>query len=157
MGKIAASNREAPRITRINAATIGVSIALIAIAVFLMLQLLIATGQSDDVYARYKACSDADTELMEASDYLTTQVRLFATTGDRVFMDNYFEELLETKRRDEAVAILEEQAGSEKAKENLAAALADSNELAQIEEYAMRLMVEAEGIGNLPEVIASTQ
>jgi len=119
----ASTSKRAPHITRINVVVVTISILLIAIAVFLTTRLIAVTGQSDDVYARYKACADADTQLMEASDYLTTQVRLFVTTGDRVFMDNYFEELLNTQRRDKAVAVLESEAVGEKAKADLAVAL----------------------------------
>ena len=157
MSKSTPSDIRAPRITRINVASFSLSVLLIAIAIFLTSQLIAVTGQSEEVYARYKACSDAETQLMEASDYLTTQARLFATTGDRVFMDNYFEELLETKRRDEAVATLEVYAKSEKAKEDLATALGDSNELALVEEYSMRLVAEAEGMSNLPVAVANTK
>jgi len=156
-GKPTLADEKAPHITRINVATFSVSVALIALAIFLTTQLITVTGKSDDVYARYKECSDADTQLMEASDYLTTQVRLFATTGYRVFMDNYFKELLETRRRDEAVAVLETQAGSEKAKDDLVAALKESNELAVVEEYSMRLVAEAEGMTDLPEAVENTK
>lgn len=34
-----------------------------------------------------------------ASDYLIDQVRLFVTTKDKQYADNYFRELYETKRR----------------------------------------------------------
>ena len=144
-------------ITRINAATIIVSLLLIAVAVFLTLKLIDVTGRSNETHERYKACSDADIQLMEASDYLTTQARLFATTGDRTFMDNYFEEFLETKRRDKALATLEEQGGNEKAKRDLANALKESNELALVEEYSMRLVAEAEGITDLPQPVEAIQ
>ncbi len=152
----ASTSKRAPHITRINVVVVTISILLIAIAAFLTTRLIAVTGQSDDVYARYKACADADTQLVEASDYLTTQVRLFVTTGDRVFMDNYFEELLNTQRRDKAVAVLESEAVGEKAKADLAVALGESNELALAEEYAMRLVAEAEGITDLPEPIERT-
>ena len=149
--------RRAPRITRINVVAITLSTFLVIVAMLLTTRLIAVSRHSDETYARFKACADADTQLMEASDYLTTQVRLFVTTGDRTFMDNYFTELLETRRRDEAVAILESLADSDEAKADLAEALDESNELALVEEYAMRLMVEAELIDDLPEPVEATR
>ena len=42
-------------------------------------------------------------ELMNASDYLTEQVQRFTIDGDIRFMEQYFTEAFESKRREEAI------------------------------------------------------
>ena len=43
-----------------------------------------------DATERYILCERAAKNLQDGSDYLTEQVRLFAITGQQVYMDNYF-------------------------------------------------------------------
>ena len=45
-----------------------------------------------DAAERYILCERAAKNLQDGSDYLTEQVRLFAITGQQVYMDNYFAE-----------------------------------------------------------------
>ena len=79
------------------------------------------------------------------SDYLTDRVRCFVVTGDAEYMEDFFEEVEKTRRRDRAVEDLEEllAGGDTEALSSLNAALNLSNELVGIENTAMRLMVEA--------------
>ena len=44
--------------------------------------------------------------VSKASDYLTTQARLYATTGNKEYYDNYWNEVNNTKSRDKAVESL---------------------------------------------------
>ena len=84
-------------------------------------------------------------DMQNASDYLTEQVRCFVETGEREYLDAYFEENNVTRRRENALEELaksfagtEEYAALEKAEEQ-------SMALMQTEYYAMRLTVEANG------------
>ena len=52
------------------------------------------------------ACQDAAKNLMDASDYLTNQARAFAVSGDLQYLNNYFAEANQTKRRDKALDTL---------------------------------------------------
>ena len=49
------------------------------------------------------ALENAIDSLMEASDYLTENAQRFTVHGDRRFMDQYFKEALNSKRREQAI------------------------------------------------------
>ena len=84
-------------------------------------------------------------ELQISSDYLTEQVRCFTVTGERVYLDNYFEEAKVTRRRDKALEALSEDMADSEAYNNLTAAMEKSVTLMDREYYAMRLTVDAFG------------
>ena len=44
--------------------------------------------------------------IANASDYLTNMARMYAVTGDKVFYDNYWKEVNETKTREKALGVL---------------------------------------------------
>lgn len=52
---------------------------------------------------QYILCEQAAKSLQDGSDYLTEQVRLYAMTGQREYMDNYFQEANVTCRREHAL------------------------------------------------------
>ncbi|MBR5381518.1 MAG: hypothetical protein IK136_02740, partial [Oscillospiraceae bacterium] len=84
-------------------------------------------------------------DLQLASDYLTEQIRRFAVTGEREFLDNYFIEAEIARRRDKALVSLEKHRGRTVAFHNLKEAMAQSMDLMSLEYYAARLTVEANG------------
>ncbi len=94
-------------------------------------------------------------ELQIASDYLTEQVRCFAVTGDRQYLDNYFEEAEVTKRRDNALETLQKEHKESEAIRDLSSAMTQSKNLMIKEYYAMRLAIEGYGydVTEYPEVI----
>jgi len=100
---------------------------------------------------------DAAHELMNASDYLTEQVQRFTVNGDRVFMDQYFTEAFESKRREEAIAKMNVDSKTEAALAKLQEAMDGSVKLMDQEYYAMRLVVEAKGYDGYPEVLDSIE
>ena len=51
-----------------------------------------------DATERYILCERAAKNLQDGSNYLTEQVRLFAITGQQVYMDNYFAEAADGRR-----------------------------------------------------------
>ena len=42
-------------------------------------------------------------QFIDASDYLTNEARAYATTGDKIYYNNYWREVNETKRRENIV------------------------------------------------------
>ena len=94
-------------------------------------------------------------ELMDASDYLTEKVQRFSVLGDRRFLEEYFEEAFVANHREEAIATMAEGTGTQAALEKLQAAMASSVELMDREYYAMRLVIEAQGYTEYPEVLHS--
>ena len=95
---------------------------------------------------QYNACQTAGIDMQEASDYLTDQARHFAMLGDPVYMENYFTEANETRRRDKAVESLTTYFGDSEALIDLVRSFSESVELMDTEYYSMRLVCEAMAI-----------
>lgn len=107
---------------------------------------------------RYTVCDEAIHDLKDASDYLTTQARLFVVTGNPESMLAYLEELNVTDRRGHAVQVLETSFSSDlQAASDLQQALAASDSLAESELTAMRLAASYYGITEVPKQIANSK
>ena len=96
-------------------------------------------------------------ELMNASDYLTEMAQRFTVDGDIRFLHQYFVEAFESKRREEAIAKMDVDEKTDVARKKLQVALDNSVELMDIEYYAMKLVTEAKGYSDYPEVLASVE
>ncbi|MCR4946352.1 MAG: GGDEF domain-containing protein [Lachnospiraceae bacterium] len=92
-------------------------------------------------------------ELMDASDYLTERVQRFTLNGDRRFMDEYFKEAFESNRREQAIAKMDLNDKTQKALAQLKEAMSHSVNLMNQEYYAMRLVIEAKGYTDYPDVL----
>lgn len=95
---------------------------------------------------KYIVCEEAAKQLQDGSDYLTEQVRLYVMTGDQKYMDLYFKEAKETKRREKSLAKLKKYFDKTAMFTSLQKALYCSNQLMNTEYYAMRLVIEANGV-----------
>ena len=93
----------------------------------------------------YIACEGDALMLQEASDYLTEQVRLYVHNTDDRYMENYFTEIHETRRREQALESLKKHNQDDSVERELEAALESSNGLMHREIYAMKLAAEASG------------
>lgn len=94
-------------------------------------------------------------ELMNASDYLTESVQRFTVRGDMTFLEDYFTEAFEANRREEAIQKMSETVEGSDAIQKLRTALEKSVELMDLEYYAMRLVIEAKGYTDYPEILQS--
>ena len=92
-------------------------------------------------------------KLMDASDYLTEKAQRFTVDGKRQYMDDYFTEAFETNRREAAIEKLSENENSKAALEQLQEAMAESKDLMNQEYYAMKLVIEARGYTDYPDVL----
>ena len=99
------------------------------------------------------ALESAIDSLMEASDYLTENAQRFTVHGDRRYMDQYFKEALNSKRREQAIDEMQLDPKATAAVERLQEALRHSIKLMDREYYSMRLVVEAKGIKDYPDQI----
>lgn len=97
---------------------------------------------------KYQVCEEAAKKLQSASDYLTEQVRSYVITGDSKYMDLYFKEVNETKTRQKAIQQLNKQNIDTT---EIKSALTASNDLSKTEEYAMKLVVEAQNETEYPK------
>ena len=84
-------------------------------------------------------------DMQEASDYLTEQVRCFVETGERTYLDAYFEECDGTQRREKALTQLAKTSADTEEYAALRHAMEQSLALMQTEFCAMRLSAEARG------------
>ena len=94
-------------------------------------------------------------ELMDASDYLTEKVQRFAVLGDMRFLEEYFKEAFEANHREEAITRMEAGSGADTALEKLKAAMESSVSLMNREYYAMRLVIDAQGYTDYPDLLHS--
>ena len=133
------------------------------ISLLISVLLLLATGRTassyEDMraatenYIMLKQCAD-DIEI--TSDYLSEQTRYFAATAEMQYMDNYFEEIHVTRRRENALQTLLDRLGNTEAEMWAAVAVSHSRALETQEYYVMRLTAEAYGynVKSLPEEVA---
>lgn len=104
---------------------------------------------------QYFICKDAAMELQEGSDYLTEQVRLYALTGKSQYIEAYFNEVNEIKRRENALNTLKQYFDKTESFISLSKALESSQELMQTEYYSMKLIADtkvSENISLPPEI-----
>ena len=148
----------------------GISIRVICgiatvIAIALSFYAFILASRVGDAQANVAAsekqhleCDEAIDDLLTASNFLTSQARLYVTTGRSDYMDAYVEELNKTNRRGRAVEVLRSNFSnadehSAQALKNLEDALASSNALSLIELAAMRIASSHYGVQNPPDAV----
>ena len=119
--------------------TVVLSILCVSIFLYGRAQLTVLDETTD----AYITCESDARQLQNASDYLTEQVRLAATSGDESYIKSYFNEADNVKRRESALAELKKYFGDSSAFGSLQEALNSSNNLMETEEYAMLLVCEA--------------
>ena len=96
-------------------------------------------------------------ELMDASDYLTENVQRFTIDGDMRFLNEYFNEAFENNRREKAIEKMAEDPKSAAALSQLQKAMDASVELMDQEYYSMRLVIDAKGYTDYPEILNGVQ
>ncbi len=117
-----------------------------------------AEAAASNADTRYVECSRAVNNLQDASNYLTTNARLFVTTGRRESLDNYVREISVSNRRGNAVEVLKANLAADLDAVNaLEKAFSASNGLAQSELTAMRLACDYYDIQDIPEEIAAAK
>ena len=145
------------RIRMLNAVAIVVSAVLALVALNTLEQILEADRVLSQANSDFTTCEEAADKMQIASDYLTSQSRMYIVTTDRQYLDNYLEELLVKRAREDAVATLQANLEEEGALAKLRTALALSDELAERELYAMRLVADASQLQDMPEILAQVQ
>lgn len=130
----------------------SVNIIMILVSCVLYLLLITATihvsRKYEDVHRSmddYIEFEDSEALLSEGSAYLTEQVRLYVITLESQYMENYFTEVHEIGRREQALERLKESDYGQEAYRYLEEALDNSNRLMSSEMYAMKLAATAGG------------
>lgn len=150
-------DRFAPRIQALSICALLVTIALSVVALFTVARIFTESRHAEEVRDEHETCSEAADQLMDASDLLTSESRMFVVTHRTAYMNNYLNEYLTDKRRDDALEVIRSHIEDDDAKELLEKAFVESNRLADRELYAMRLAADANGVEPLPETLGSIQ
>lgn len=101
--------------------------------------------QLQEATDRYIVTQQAAASMQSGSNYLTAQVRSFIATGDPVHAENFFQEELVTRSRDKALDVIDDQLSGTETLHYMNRAMQNSDELIEIEHYAMRLAIEGYG------------
>ena len=142
----------------------AIHIAMIICAVVISLLLVFSTHQSASVFSSLsKAAGDysvrqkAAHELMEASDYLTEMVQRFTLEGNTQYLNDYFEEVFVSRRREESITSMSESETEKSLVTQLQEAMAESTSLSYREYYAMKLVIEAREIRDYPDTLRGVE
>ena len=131
------------RIQRVSAFDIIITLALAVVFVALSLRGTGELTQMQRATDDYIQCETLARQLQSGSDYLVEQVRMYTATGQREYMDNYFEELNTTRRRETALEYFAENYSDTDAFTLLKSAMSTSQNLSYTDRYAMRLTAQA--------------
>ncbi|MCR5402781.1 MAG: GGDEF domain-containing protein [Butyrivibrio sp.] len=125
---------------------------------------IISTSQSSeykegtDITDEYHRIEEDSRMVQAASDYLTKNVQFFVMTGKVKYLNDYFQEANETKRREKAIEDLNQMKDVDSLVILLEESVKKSMELMQLEYKAMRCAAEGYGLdlSSLPEEIQNT-
>ncbi len=139
-----------------------INISLIIGAVLVSALMFVSTFRLSSSFRRVTETSEqqielrkAARELMDASDYLTEKVQRFTVTADMRFVQEYFDEAFIAHHREEAISRMSTGTASEEALKVLKDAMKESLALMNTEYYAMKLVIEAKGYTDYPELLQS--
>ena len=159
MKSLAFHREQGPSIRFLNLIMLAAALIISGILSWAMTRTTQLYNESHEVTQNLIQLEENSSDLMEASDYLTEQIRAFVVTGEKRFLDNYFEEANVTKRREKALDTLKNSNEESVSYQNLLNAMYNSKELMYTEYYAARLAVEGYGydINDYPEEIQNVK
>lgn len=139
----------------LNYILIGLALLVAAVLLYVTSQAAESGEALQDATENYIAWQQSALEMQDGSRFLTEQVRCFVVTGERQYLDSYFRETTETRRRGKALDALSEEMAGTSAYTALESAMKQSTELMVQELYAMRLTIAAQGYDprGYPEVL----
>ena len=138
-----------------------ISIFAVVISGLLVFSVVYISQKNEEINVstqNYIVSKNAASDVQLASDDLTNDVRLFVTTAKKEYMDSYFVEANETRRRENAIDIIHELTEGtsihETVHNDVTEAYNESQELMKLEFYAMKLICLYEGVSfeEYPEV-----
>ena len=127
------------------------------IVIFMTFRLTNTFQRLSEAEELHTELGNAAHELMDASDYLTESVQRFTVNGDMRFLEQYFTEAFESNRREEALERMNVGKNTSSALQQLKEAMNHSVNLMNQEYYAMRLVIEAKGYTDYPEILDAVE
>lgn len=143
MGNIESDNEKKVkwiRIKRFSSMSIIVAAVLSVFFIFVSIKGILDFKALEANTEQLIACENAAKDIRSASDLLTNDVRLFAMTSDRKYMDSCFEEANITRSREKAIEKFEAMFPDNIFITDLNKAVSESEKLMQTEYYSMRLI-----------------
>ena len=143
----------------INIIMIVIAFIISAVLVVSLYMLTYKYNEMNQSTATYVEWEKSASELESASDYLTEQVRSFVFTGEKEYLDNYFQEAKYIKRRETALEIIKKNMDGTEAYIMLNDAMEKSISLMSKEYEAMKLVAVAleYDLSNYPDEIKNYQ
>ncbi|MCU7727016.1 methyl-accepting chemotaxis protein [Actinoplanes sp. KI2] len=137
--------RRSLRQSTITKAAIGTLVLFTGLLVLCVSLVSTAIKAEKTAFERQAAFKALGMQLQAASDYLTNEGRLYAATGDRQHLTNYWNEITVTKTRDKVLAQLKELGATADELALIDEAKAKSDALVKTESRSQRLILEAVG------------
>ena len=134
------------RLQTLNRGILVLTVVLGIALVMLTLSVNRSFVQLEEATRLYILAKNDTANMQEASDYLTDRARTFVVTGNVTAAEEFYREVEETQRRNKAVMSMETYLSSSETAKYLSEALSASNELAEIETYAMALASDGYGL-----------
>ncbi len=131
---------------KLNRLMISITVVLAVALLLVVLSTNRSFNNLEQATERYVLARKDAADMQAGSDYLTDRVRTFIVTGDPASAEDFFREIEVTRRRDIAMENMEASLSGTTTARYLNAALLTSNQLAEIERYAMRLGVAGQGL-----------
>ncbi len=147
--------KEGVSLRRIQVWQIVITVIMSVIVLFSTFWLTNTFSRLTHAHEQHTELAKAAYELMDASDYLTERVQRFTLDGDMQFLNDYFDEAFRSQRREDAIAKMSTGEESSEALKQLQEALNNSVILMDTEYYAMKLVIEAKGYTDYPELLES--
>lgn len=143
------------RISYINVLFIVVIMIACVFLLVILLSLSEEFEKSNEVSDKYQRINQNALIVRSASDYLTNNVQSFVITGEREYLDRYFNEANVTKRREKAIEAINSIDDIESITAYLESSVNESKKLMVLEYEAMRYAAEGYDydISDLPEEV----
>lgn len=144
--------RKELRISNIMKLTTYSSLFVILIGIFSGIRLVGVSSQLVTVNSEKALATSYARQLSETSDYLTDKIRSYSATADKTYYNDYWKEVNETKRREEAISKLTDLGITDEEMACITNMKAASDGLVPLEEQAMALVESKDLTGALEKV-----
>jgi diguanylate cyclase (GGDEF)-like protein len=134
-----------------------ISFSVTAVLLFTTYRAFLSYNSLSKASDRYIEVEEAAFSLMAASDYLTEEAQCYVILGKREHLENYFREAEVTRRREDAIYIVEKDLPDSEPLGALKEAMKESVALMDREYYAMRLVLEAQVDTDIPGALKSVE
>ncbi len=139
-------NQGGIRLRHLNQIMISITIVLGVVFILVAYSTIRSFNRLEQATEQYIRARKDTADMQAGSDYLTDRVRTFIVAGDVSSAKDFFREVEVTRRRELAMDSMEKSLSGTEAARYLNEALQASQQLAELERYAMRLAIEGNAL-----------